>query len=115
LITLLAPEAAAELKVYIHAVVADQLANSAKAERAPDLMTVSESAKYLRTTPAAIYKRIKRRKLPALRPEGSQILLRRTELDHLLDLTDSRSYDRDTPSRPREAATSGAVTPGSRS
>lgn len=43
--------------------------------------TVDEAAEILRTTPAAIYKRIKRGQLKGHRPEGSRILLHRGELD----------------------------------
>jgi excisionase family DNA binding protein len=44
-------------------------------------LTVKEAADYLRTSEQAIYKRIKRKQLPSYRPEGSQILLRREDLD----------------------------------
>jgi excisionase family DNA binding protein len=44
-------------------------------------LTVEEAADYLRTSPGAIYKRIKRGQLPSHRPEGSPILLHRDDLD----------------------------------
>jgi excisionase family DNA binding protein len=44
-------------------------------------LTVKEAADYLRTSPDAIYKRIKRKQLPSYRPEGSPILLHKDDLD----------------------------------
>ena len=44
-------------------------------------LTVKEAAEYAKTTPAAIYKRIKRGQLQSYRPEGSPILLHRDTLD----------------------------------
>jgi excisionase family DNA binding protein len=44
-------------------------------------LTVKEAADYLRTTEGAIRKRIERKQLPSYRPEGSQILLHRDDLD----------------------------------
>jgi len=44
-------------------------------------LTVKEAADYLRTSEGAIYKRIKRGRLPSYRPEGSPILLHRDDLD----------------------------------
>jgi excisionase family DNA binding protein len=49
-------------------------------------LTVQEAADYLRTTPQAVYKRIKRKQLQAYRPEGSGILLHRDELDAAMGL-----------------------------
>ena len=44
-------------------------------------LTVKEAAEYLRTSEGAIRKRITRKQLPSYRPEGSQILLHRDDLD----------------------------------
>ena len=54
---------------------------------------MKEAADYLRTTGSAIYKRIKRKQIPAMRINGSQILIRRQDLDHILDRASQRSYD----------------------
>jgi excisionase family DNA binding protein len=43
-------------------------------------MTVAEAAAYLRTSPGAVYKRIKRGQLQVARPEGSPILIHRDVL-----------------------------------
>jgi excisionase family DNA binding protein len=57
-----------------------RIATSGLAPESPWL-TVREAADYLRTSPAAIYKRISRKQLVAHRPEGSRIMLHRDELD----------------------------------
>lgn len=54
---------------------------SASAAPGSPWLTVAEAADYLRTSEAAVYKRIHRRQVPSYRPEGSRILLRRDDLD----------------------------------
>jgi excisionase family DNA binding protein len=44
-------------------------------------LTVQEAADHVRTSPGAIYKRIKRGQLPGHRPYGSKILIHRDDLD----------------------------------
>jgi excisionase family DNA binding protein len=80
MLDLLSPSAQAALISLIEERVAQQLASLRGSEADSPWLTVAEAASYLRTTPAAIYKRIKRGRLTAYRPEGSQILLRRDDL-----------------------------------
>jgi excisionase family DNA binding protein len=61
--------------------VEDILGPAARKTDASPWFTVTEAADYLRTTPGAIYKRIERGQLPSYRPEGSQTLLHRADLD----------------------------------
>lgn len=112
MIAALSAEALETLTAFIDERVSKKLLDVA-APTAPELMTVQEAAEYLRTTPGAVYKRIKRKQIPAYRPEGSGWLLRRGDLDRLLDRTTDWSYDQNrSRTWPREAGTSGAVTPG---
>jgi excisionase family DNA binding protein len=92
-IGLLAPEAVAELTDYIEQVVASRITAATVMQPRLEMMTVEEAGAYLRTTPGAIYKRIKRKQLPAVRIDGSHILIRRQDLDHMLDRGAVRSYD----------------------
>jgi excisionase family DNA binding protein len=78
----LSPEAEAALVRLIDERVSEQLqAASGVVQASSPWMTVTEAAEHLRTTPGAIYKRVKRGQLEAFRPEGSPILLRRGDLD----------------------------------
>jgi excisionase family DNA binding protein len=83
-LNLFSPEAEAALLRLIDQRVEDRLSKheSARAHASPYL-TVAEAAQYLCTTPGAIYKRVKRGQLKSYRPEGSQTLLRRDDLDPL--------------------------------
>jgi excisionase family DNA binding protein len=88
MLTLLSPQAQAELKRLVDERIAATLSDSINQEKGgTPWLTVAEAADYLRTSPAAIYKRIKRGQLQAERPEGSRILIRRSDLDQTLDLT----------------------------
>jgi excisionase family DNA binding protein len=60
--------------------VAEALRDGAKGQGS-QWLTINEAAAYLRTSPAAVRKRIARGQLKAHRPEGSRILLRRSEID----------------------------------
>jgi excisionase family DNA binding protein len=51
----------------------------------PELLTVEEVAKYLRTSRAAVYHLIERRKLPGVVRVGRRVLVRRGVLEHALD------------------------------
>jgi excisionase family DNA binding protein len=79
---LLSPEAEAALVRLIDERVAHQLdtVGSNPANGSP-WMTVAEAAEYLRTTPGAIYKRIRRGHLRSYHPEGSGIRIWREDLD----------------------------------
>jgi excisionase family DNA binding protein len=102
-----------ELISFIEGVVDAQLSKHFDVVQVTPWLTVEEAASRYRTTAGAIYKRIRRGKLPAHRPEGSRIMLNRDEVDHLLDPDSQRTYDSRTVNlRPREAGTSGAVAPG---
>jgi excisionase family DNA binding protein len=81
MLDLLSPAAQAALVALIDERVAQHLMSGTVPEAESPWLTVAEAASYLRTTPAAIYKRIARGQLPSHRPEGSQILLNRTELN----------------------------------
>ncbi len=82
MLRLLSPEAEAELVKLIDERVATCIeVASTHTPSASPWLTVSEAAQYLRTTPGAIYKRIERGQLKSYRPEGSQTLLRRDDLD----------------------------------
>jgi excisionase family DNA binding protein len=81
MLDLLSPAAQAALVALIDERVAQQLMSGMVPETESPWLTVAEAASYLRTTPAAIYKRIARDQLPSHRPEGSQILLKRQDLD----------------------------------
>jgi excisionase family DNA binding protein len=69
------------LTKFIDERVAERIADipAEPSHRSPWL-TVSEAADYLRTTPAAVYKRLKRGQLTGFHPEGSPILLHRGHL-----------------------------------
>jgi excisionase family DNA binding protein len=79
-IATLSPPAVLELEAFVAQVVATQLAEMAPKQSGLELLTIREAADVLRTTPAAIYKRLQRGQLTAVRPEGSQILLRKEDL-----------------------------------
>jgi excisionase family DNA binding protein len=85
MLELLSPSAQAAFVKLIDERVAERveelLGSAAHKTDASPWFTVTEAADYLRTTPGAIYKRIKRGQLPSYRPEGSTILLRRADLD----------------------------------
>jgi excisionase family DNA binding protein len=114
LLRLLSAEAEAALVRLIDERVAQKLAENDGGQPAPTpFLTVKEAAVFLRTSQGAIRKRIERGQLKPHRPEGSPILLRRDELEQPLDRAARRSYDDHQLNRwPREADTSGAVTPG---
>jgi excisionase family DNA binding protein len=113
MIDALAPEALAALTAFIDSRIERQLFDDRAQAKGSELMSVKEAADYLRTTPGAIYKRVQRRQLPFVRPDGSGILIRREDVDHILDRSGRRSYDLTTrQTRPREADTSGAVAAG---
>jgi excisionase family DNA binding protein len=80
MLALFSPEAQAQLLSLIDERVANRV--GATAPQAPESpwLTVTEAARYLRTSPAAIYKRIERGQLKSYRPERSKILLRRADL-----------------------------------
>lgn len=90
---LLSSEARAELTKHIDERVALLLSSSLTTTPASPWMTVAETATHLRTTSGAVYKRISRGQLRSHRPEGSRIMLRRDEINAVLDLPASRSYD----------------------
>jgi excisionase family DNA binding protein len=81
----LSPEAEAALLKLIDDRISERVAETFrdKPEQQPrsPWLTIPEAAEYLRTTPAAVRKRIARGQLRASRPEGSRILLRREEID----------------------------------
>jgi len=81
LLSILSREAQQELIGLIDQRVAEQLLRAVPSTNESPWLTVDEAATYLRTSCGAIYKRIKRGQLVAYRPEGSQILLRRDELE----------------------------------
>jgi excisionase family DNA binding protein len=82
MLDMLSPQAQAALVRLIDERVAQTLETHADPERVlSPWMTVAEAAEYIRTTPGAIYKRIKRGQLQAFRPEGSGIRIRREDLD----------------------------------
>ena len=56
-------------------------------ESAPDLLTVEEVATYLRTSRAAVYHLIERRKLPGVVRVGRRVLVKRGVLETALDET----------------------------
>ena len=85
MLNLLSPSAQAALVALIDERVAEQLATASDSDPRRPWLTVDEAAEYLRTTPAAIRKRISRKQLRAHRPEGSRIMFRRDELDEALD------------------------------
>jgi excisionase family DNA binding protein len=110
---LLSPEAEAELLALIDERVALRVASLSLQPPESPWLTVDEAAGYLRTSPAALYKRISRGQLNSYRPEGSRILLRKDDLDRAWTLgADGPMMSR---TRPREAVTSGALTPGGQS
>ncbi len=80
LLGLFSREAEAALVRLIDERVAEQLAAVSPTPAKSPLVTVKEAAELVRTSPGAIYKRIKRGQLVSFRPEGSPILLYR---DHL--------------------------------
>jgi excisionase family DNA binding protein len=80
MLALLSADARTELLDLIDSRVAERLADQSPAPHPSPWMTVQEAATYLRSTPAAIYKRIKRGQLRSYHPEGSQILLKREDL-----------------------------------
>jgi excisionase family DNA binding protein len=61
--------------------VAETFRNKPEGQPHSPWLTIPEAAEYLRTTPAAVRKRIARGQLKASRLEGSRILLRRDEID----------------------------------
>jgi excisionase family DNA binding protein len=81
MLELLSDSARAEFIELIDRRVAEQLAQSPNGGVTSPWLTISEAADYLRTTPGAIRKRINRKHLEASRPEGSQYLLHRDDLD----------------------------------
>ena len=80
LLTLLSPEAQAQLLSLIDERIAVRVGATSPQETESPWLTVSEAAKYLRTSPGAVRKRIQRGQLKSYRPEGSRILLRRGDL-----------------------------------
>lgn len=93
LLALLSSEAQVELTKHIDERIALLLNSSFTIPPASPWLTVAEAATHLRTTPGAVYKRICRGQLLAHRPEGSRIMLHRDEINAVLDLRASRSYD----------------------
>jgi len=59
--------------------------NQKEVSPSPEWMTVQDAANYLRTTPAAIRNRLYRRELSFYRPFGRRVLLKRKDLDHLIE------------------------------
>lgn len=80
MLDLLSPTARAALLNLIDERVSLQLASTPSCGQESPWLTVAEAAVYLRTSQAAIYKRIKRGQLRAHRPDGSRVLLRRADL-----------------------------------
>lgn len=82
MLDLLSSKAQADLIRLIDARIVEQVGTATEPQHTPasPWLTVAEAAQHLRTTPAAIYKRIKRGQLSSYRPEGSPILLRREDL-----------------------------------
>jgi len=76
---MLSPRAQRDLVDLIDRRIAEHLAASSHAQSSP-WVTVDEAAEILRTTPAAVYKRINRRQISAHRLEGSRILILRDDL-----------------------------------
>jgi excisionase family DNA binding protein len=88
MITLLSPDVAAALVKLIDERIAAQLEASDRQQGpASPVLTVAEAADYLRTSAGAVYKRIKRGQLDAVRSAGSPILLRRADLEALCTST----------------------------
>lgn len=115
ILEILSTSAQSALVQLIDARLTERLGSICNESESVEWLTVAEAAEKLRTTPGAIYKRIKRKQLRSYRPEGSPILLRRNDLDpRQVDPDAEWSYD-DHQQRPREAVTSGAVTPGGKS
>jgi excisionase family DNA binding protein len=85
MLTVLTPEAQAALIEVIDERIQRWVETRRQDAEESPLLTVDEAAELLRTTKAAIYKRLKRGQLRFSRPEGSRILIRRADLDHLLD------------------------------
>jgi excisionase family DNA binding protein len=82
LLTLLSPQAHAALVELIDQRVAEKLTETEGGHSASSpWLTVKDAAEFLRASEGAIRKRIQRGQLKAHRPEGSQILLRRDELE----------------------------------
>ena len=81
MLTLLSAEVESELLRLVDDRIAERLSSLSLITPASPWLTVAEAAEHLRTTTGAIYKRIKRGQLRAYRPEGSQYLLRRDELE----------------------------------
>lgn len=81
MLDLLSPAAQTALINLIDDRVAEQLRSVAGPEPRSPWLTIVEAAEYLRTTPAAVRKRISRGQLKSYRPEGSRIMLRRDDLD----------------------------------
>lgn len=80
MLDVLSAPARAALLHLIDERIAQHLGSVASSNSDSPWLTVAEAAEYLRTSPAAIYKRIKRGQLSACRPDGSQILLRKEDL-----------------------------------
>lgn len=94
MLTMLSEEAYAQLTRLIDERIAARVEQAARqASPVSPWLTVRDAAAYMGTSPGAVYKRIDRKQLRAHRPEGSRILLRRDEIDELLDRSDTGSYD----------------------
>jgi excisionase family DNA binding protein len=61
------------------------VAKMASTDPLPRLLTVSEAAALLRTSPKAIYAMVERRCLPGVTRIGSRVLFRSRDLLHWLD------------------------------
>lgn len=81
MLELLSDSARADLIELIGRCVAEHQPQSLHGGVTSPWLTISEAAEYLRTTPGAIRKRISRKQLKAHRPEGSQWILHKDDLD----------------------------------
>ena len=77
MLALLSPEPGAALIQLIDERIGQQLGAAEHSTETSPWLTVAEAADSVRTSSAAIYKRIKRGQLRAHRPDGSKILVRR--------------------------------------
>jgi excisionase family DNA binding protein len=91
MLEMLSAGAKADLLSFIDSRVAEQLEAHAPHAQGSPWFTVKDAADYLRTSQAAIRKRIERKQLACYRPEGSPILLRREELDAAMGWTSKPS------------------------
>jgi excisionase family DNA binding protein len=69
-----------ELRQALREIISEEVARALRGGGVSPLMTVSEVAELLRTTPKAVYHRIERGQLPGVVHDGDRLLVRRAEL-----------------------------------